>query len=165
VLGNEFLGSEFVVNSFTSGSQYHPAVAMNPWVPACPPFILPSCVVRHRTFTSCGTAAASGGDGIFARGFSGGNGLPTGSQFQVNTNSSFQERPSVGMSEDGYFVVAWQADNSVGNGIFARRFLDINGTPLGGEFQVATLLGNVRSHFVRSTLGCERDGQIRPRLE
>jgi hypothetical protein len=160
VLGNEFLGSEFVVNSFTNGGQYHPAVAMNPWVPACPPFISSSCAVAPLDFYIVWDGTGSGGDGIFARGFSANNGLPTGSQFRVNTNSSFQERPSVGMSEDGRFVVAWQADNSVGNGIFARRFLEINGTPLGGEFQVATLLGNVRSHFVRSTLGVSAMGKF-----
>jgi len=159
VLGNEFLGNEFVVNSFTNGNQFHPAVAMNPWVPTCSSLIT-SCAVSPLDFYIVWDGNGSGGGGIFARGFDAGNGAPVGSQFRVSTNSSFQERPSVGMSEDGYFVVAWQADNSVGNGIFARRYLDINGTPLSGEFQVATLVGNVRNHFVRSSLGVSAMGKF-----
>ncbi len=69
------------------------------------------------------------------------DGVPVGSQFQVNSyTDSFQSRPDVAALDDGTFVVVWQSDGSFGDddsftSIQARRFSS-DGTPLGPELQV-----------------------------
>ncbi|MFK7906288.1 MAG: hypothetical protein AB8B69_14245 [Chitinophagales bacterium] len=53
------------------------------------------------------------------------NGMPEGNQFRVNTFTSGRQRfPSVGMVNDGDFVIALQSEyqDGSGDGIFARRY-------------------------------------------
>jgi len=77
---------------------------------------------------------------IFGRRF-GADGSPIGSEFQINTTTSDnQKEPSVAMDAAGNFVVAWYGTAMVEEDkedIFARRF-DPNGQPLGSEFRVNT---------------------------
>ncbi|MHC4400564.1 MAG: trypsin-like serine protease, partial [Planctomycetota bacterium] len=66
---------------------------------------------------------------------------PLGNEFQVNTFSVYaQTQPSVGMDDDGNFVVAWATgaqDISFFNGVMAQRY-NRDGDRLGGEMQVNT---------------------------
>jgi len=62
----------------------------------------------------------------------------TSDEFLVNTYTpNWQVAPSIGIDNDGKFVIAWQSFNQDGSfyGIFAQRF-DRDGTPIGNEFQV-----------------------------
>ena len=68
---------------------------------------------------------------------------PNGDQFQVNTyTTSFQPFPDLAVAPSGDFVVTWTSSGSPGNdqsytSIQAQR-LAVDGSPLGGQFQVNT---------------------------
>jgi len=70
-------------------------------------------------------------------------GAPLGSEFQINTFTSDEQRyPSVASDASGRFVVVWQSNGSSGSdtssySILAQRY-DSKGTPVGAEFQVNT---------------------------
>lgn len=116
------VGGELAVNTYTTGSQADPAVAMTPtgeFVIAWP------------------GAGSTDPSGIFARRFDA-TGAPAGDEFPVNTyTTGFQQRASVDLAADGSFVVVWTSPDEDGDGVFARRF-NVNGTPAGGQFQVNT---------------------------
>ncbi len=68
------------------------------------------------------------------------NGVPLGTEFQVNTYTPFsQSEPTVVGLNGGGFVIAWRSDNQDGNGtgVYAQRY-DSAGRPQGGEFRVNT---------------------------
>ncbi len=119
------LGAEFLVNTYTSETQFLPAVAR----------------ARNGTFVVAWTTFDPSGTngGIFGQRFDGA-GLPLGSEFQVNTYTSGDRRqPSVAMGPGGRFVIVWQSNGQDGsfNGVFGQRF-GSSGTPEGGEFRVNT---------------------------
>ncbi len=130
-------GSEFRVNSYTTGGQGWSSVAMNQdgnfvavWDSGY--FIEPS---------------QDGSDsGIFAQLYSA-NGIPQGSEFQVNTyTTDKQYRPDVAMDSEGNFVITWSgtgADDS--HGIYAKRY-NASGAALDDEFLVNTNIS--WSHYV-----------------
>src|SRR5262245_58014280 len=65
---------------------------------------------------------------------------PVGPEFQVNTRTGGnQQIPSIASDAQGNFVVAWSSIQDGGYGVFARRYAS-DGHPLGGEFQVNTLI-------------------------
>lgn len=124
-------GPELLVNTYTTGDQYRPDVALanGGW----------SVVVW----------ASDGQDGdgwgVFGQRFDD-QGLPAGSEFQVNTTTSANQGsdadaesvgPSVGMADDHSFVVTWYSDDQgpTNREVYARRY-DTLGTPAGGEFKV-----------------------------
>ena len=120
-------GSEFQINTFTTSAQYSPAVSMD----------------DHRASFVVVWEGLGGQDGsstgIFGQRFNSA-GAPQGSEFQVNTFTTFpQFRPSVDSDGAGNFVVVWVSFIQDGfyPGVFGQRF-DNAGTPLGGEFQVNT---------------------------
>jgi uncharacterized repeat protein (TIGR01451 family) len=129
------VGSELQINTYTTGFQFAPRVAMDP----DGDFIV---------VWQSGTAATPGPDGDDA-GIRGrryiSNGTALGSEFAVNTyTTSSQARPAVATDGLGNFIVVWQSgtfsvpgpdgDNA---GIEGQRF-HADGTPAGGEFQVNT---------------------------
>jgi len=119
------VGSEFVVNTHSTSYQAQPSVSSN----ASGDF-----VVVWQSLNQDGS-----GYGIFAQRF-GSNGAPAGSEFQVNTYTTYDQRyPSVSLSDAGDFVVVWQSagQDGSGYGVFAQRF-DSAGAPDGSEFQVNT---------------------------
>ncbi len=78
-------------------------------------------------------------DGIFAQRFDVA-GAAAGSEFQVNTTTSNdQRRPAIATLSRGGHIVTWESRNQdgSGDGIFAQRF-DSAGSALGSEFQVNT---------------------------
>jgi hypothetical protein len=119
------VGGEVLVNTYTSGNQNNPAVAMN----AQGEFVV--------TWDSSGQDGS--GIGTFGQVFNA-DGTASGAEFQVNTyTSSSQSLSSVAMDDDGGFVVVWGSNGQDGNGygVFGQRF-DSTGTKQGAEFQVNT---------------------------
>ncbi|MGE5277431.1 MAG: S-layer homology domain-containing protein [Acidobacteriota bacterium] len=117
------LGSEFQINTYTTGYQYAPAVAMN----ASNKFVV--------VWASDGQDGDKGG--IFGQLYDNA-GAKVGGEFQVNAyTTSYQYNPAVAMDSSGNFVVVWGSvgQDGSGTGIFARRY-DSAGAAKGGEFQV-----------------------------
>lgn len=125
--GGAPVGSQFLVNSYTTGVQGDPDVAIDP----------------QGRFVIVWTSNEATGDAdlesIQARRFAA-DGSPAGAQFQVNqTTTGAQRRPSVATDARGNFVVAWESETGDGDATAtrARRYL-ANGTALSAEFQVNT---------------------------
>ena len=96
-------GEQFQVNSYTTGSQYFPAVAVAPDG---------RFTVVWESFGSSGTDTS--GYSIQGQHYASG-GSPQGAQFQVNTHTdSFQRYPSVAADAGGDFVVVWHSFGSSG---------------------------------------------------
>ncbi|HEY9844151.1 MAG TPA: fibronectin type III domain-containing protein, partial [Candidatus Obscuribacterales bacterium] len=127
--GSDIGGSEFVINSYTTGTQESPAIAMD----------------ADGNFVVVWSSFGQDGDeyGIFGRRFAAGDSTGS-SEFQVNTyTTGRQQRPAVAMDADGDFVVSWLSyyqDGSEG-GIYGRSFA--SESLIGGsEFQVNTYTSN-----------------------
>ena len=124
-VGGTPAGSEFVVNTYTTGDQFvvGQAVSMAP----SGEFVV--------VWTSVGQDGS--GYGVFGQRFdSSGNRL--GTEFQVNTyTTEYQSYPTVAMNEARQFVVAWHSYDQDGDnyGIVARRY-DAAGAPLTAEIPV-----------------------------
>ncbi|MCA9110358.1 MAG: PKD domain-containing protein, partial [Planctomycetaceae bacterium] len=116
------LGSEFQVNTYTTGSQNNPAIAMS----------------ESGEFVIVWNGDGQGGFGIHGQRFDA-DGNPLGSEFQVNSYLDSQTHVTVAMSDSGDFVIAWSSGSQDGDqyGIFAQRY-DANGNAIGGDFQVNT---------------------------
>jgi hypothetical protein len=120
------LGPEFQVNTYTTGRQQYPAVAMN----ASGGF-----VVVWESFGQDGS-----GYGVFGRVFDGA-GAPAGGEFQASAyTAGAVTHPAVAMTGSGRFLVAWTDRTGLDgsdSGVFARVF-DGAGVPAADEFQVGT---------------------------
>jgi len=117
-------GTEFQVNTFTTGYQTYPAIAAT----GGGAFV---------TVWQGGSNEDGDGYGIFGQRYDS-LGAPAGSEFQVNMyTTNAQQRPAVAGTSGGGFVVVWQSNNqdSDNDGIFGKRF-DSAGAPVGTEFQV-----------------------------
>jgi hypothetical protein len=118
------LGSEFPVNSYTTGVQQHPSIAMDG---ASGRF-----VVVWQSALQDGSGA-----GVFGRRFDA-DGSPLGVEFQVNTSTAGdQSDPDVAVDDQGNFTVAWRHQVGAGDPRVVGRNFDAEGSPLGGEFQVS----------------------------
>jgi hypothetical protein len=99
-------GAEFRVNSYTTGSQGEPSVAID---------ADGNFVVVWSGFTQ---------NGIFGQRFAS-DGMPLGGEFRVNTDTLQEEkRPAVASDTLGRFVVAWQVDTDgdYGSELFGQRY-------------------------------------------
>jgi hypothetical protein len=117
-------GNEFQVNTYTTGFQTKPAVAVG----------------NSGDMVVVWTSAQDGsGESVQGRRYdTAGN--PVGGEFLVNTfTAGRQSDPRVGRASDGRFIVVWASYGGDGNswGVAARRF-DASGSPIGGEFVVNT---------------------------
>ncbi len=124
--GNK-LGTEFQVNTYTTGTQTYPEVAMN----------------AGREFVVAWQSEGQDGSGygIIARRYDA-TGAPVTGEIAVNTyTTGFQRDPEVAMDRSGNFVVVWDGPDGSANGIFGRRF-DPTGTPLTAEIEVNTYTTN-----------------------
>lgn len=118
-----FAGSEFQVNSHSSGDQSEPSVAMD----SAGNFVV--------AWSSDGQDGS--GRGVYGQRFSA-TGVAIGSEFRVNTyTSSDQSQPSVAMSSAGEFVVVWSSSGQDGSeeAVVGQRYLS-DGTALGSEFMI-----------------------------
>ncbi len=125
------VGDDFQVNSYTTGDQEYPSVALRD----DGTFV----VAWQSTYADTGDSSDSS---IQARRF-GAGGAPVGDQFQVNTyTTNFQASPSVASNGAGQFAIVWESlgsvsDDADGPSIQARGF-DSTGAPASGQFQVNT---------------------------
>src|SRR5262249_46926165 len=115
-------GGEFRVNTYTTGAQEFPAVAMD----------------AAGDFVVVWDSPQDGSDtGIYAQRFNAA-GVAQGGEFRVNTyTTNFQKDPTAAMDQEGDFVVAWDSYGQDGSheGIYAQGYR-ANGTSDGGEFPV-----------------------------
>ena len=118
------LGSEFVVNSYTTGAQIQVTVASA----ASGSFV----VVWSSDFQD------GSGQGVFGQRFDA-TGLRSGAEFRVNTyTTGLQNAAQVASDAQGNFVVAWRSTPPGGpRSIVGQRF-DAGGSPAGAEFVVNT---------------------------
>jgi len=119
------LGPEFRVNTYTTDTQYSPAVASD----AAGNFIV--------VWTSLGQDGSS--YGVFGQRYAS-SGTPLGAEFRVNAyTTGAQGYPSVAADPSGNFVVVWQSLGQDGSayGIFGQRYAS-SGAPQGPEFRVNT---------------------------
>jgi hypothetical protein len=125
-------GPEFRVNSYTTGDQSEPSVA----------------IAEGGNFVVVWTSSQDGsGPGVFGQRYAAG-GAPLGPEFQVNTfTTGSQHEPRVGSDGSGNFVVAWTSDAQDGSaaGVFGQRYA-ASGAPLGGEFRVNTYSTGYQYH-------------------
>jgi hypothetical protein len=126
-------GGEFRVNSYVTGRQYAPSVAMDP----------------DGGFVVLWSSSGQDGSnlGVFGRPYDA-SGVPRAGEFQVNTyTTNYQRLPSASFAADGGFVVAWESRDQDGSytGIFARAFT-ASGVPQGGEFAVNTTTSSAQTH-------------------
>ena len=125
-------GGEFRVNTYTTGDQAAPNVAMD----AGGNFVI---VWESWPINGTGQLGQDGdGPGVYAQRYDAA-GVPQGQEFRVNTyTTAGQENPSVAMDGDGDFIVAWESNYQVNNiDVFAQRYT-AEGLPQGGEYQVNT---------------------------
>jgi len=124
-------GSQFQVNTYTTGTQNDPSVAMD----------------ADGDFVVVWESDGSGGTDTSGYSTQGQRydaaGTPQGSQFQVNTyTTSTQFVPSVAMDADGDFVVVWTSYGSGGTdmsfGSIQGQSYNAAGSAVGSEFQVNT---------------------------
>ncbi len=120
---------EVQVNTYTTGSQHQPAVAMD---------------ADGDMVVVWGSEGSSGTDSSYTS-IQGQRYAPHGStvggQFQVNTYTTSRQRgPAVAMDADGDFVVVWQSFGSAGTDSFyasiqGQRYAS-DGSTVGGQFQI-----------------------------
>jgi len=115
---------EFRVNTYTTGYQAAPSVAM----------------AEGGSFVVVWASDQDGSEsGVFGQRFTSG-GAPLGPEFRVNTvTTQSQQQPRVAIDANGNFVVVWTSENQDGSGagVFGQRYSP-SGTPLGPEFRVNT---------------------------
>jgi hypothetical protein len=116
-------GGEFRVNTYTTGSQSFPEVALS---------------ADGRFVVAWESVGADGyGAGIAARLYDS-SGMPVGDEFLVNDYTTGEQRSAKPtMDRRGNFVVSWSGPFQDGSdsGVFARAFA-ASGTPQGDEFQL-----------------------------
>jgi hypothetical protein len=126
------LSTEFRVNTYTTGGQGNPAVAVH----GSGDFV----VVWNSYF------GGGGGDpdgSIVGQRFAS-SGSPLGPEFRVNSyTTGYQIFPHVAGDAAGNFVVVWRSEAQDGSsyGVYAQRYAS-SGTPLGPEFRVNTYTTN-----------------------
>ncbi|MEX1243479.1 MAG: hypothetical protein WEB59_01650 [Thermoanaerobaculia bacterium] len=114
--GSVVAGGPFPINTYTTGGQTRPEVAMDS---------------SGSFLVTWASAAAAGGSEIRGRAFDA-TGTPLGPDFQVNTyTTGYQTNHSVAPDGAGGFVVCWN-DNILGYPIRAQRY-DSAGSPSGLE--------------------------------
>ena len=119
------VGSEFLVNTSTSGTQVDPSVAE----------------LDDGGFVVTWESSIGDGSGysVVAQRFDS-NGNAVGNEFQVNTTTaSSQDNPSVTGLTGGGFVITWESSgqDDSGNGVCGQIY-DSNGDAVGGEIQLNT---------------------------
>jgi hypothetical protein len=141
--GNK-LGTEFQVNTFTTGNQSYPTVAIN----------------DSRQFVVAWESYGQDGNnyGVFARRYDAA-GTPLTGEVPVNTyTTDSQHAPSVGIDGAGNFVVVWNSLTQDGSfdGVYGRRF-DSTGAPITAEFPVNTFTS---SQQLYPELAMDADGNF-----
>lgn len=138
-------GADFVVNTYTTGSQTYPEVV---------PDNAGHFIVAWRTDYDTH---------IRARRFDG-SGAPLGGEFQVNASPAGEfvfSAPRIAADAAGNFVVTW--DNGYYDQVVAREF-DSTGAPVADQFQVNEASGYTYAASY-PTVGVNRRGRVHGRVE
>ncbi len=118
------VGSEFRINTYTTGNQFSASVAMD----------------NNGNFVVTWESNQDGSSyGIYGQRYTS-TGSVAGSEFQVNSyTTGNQISASVSIDNSGNFVVTWYSDTQDGSnlGIYGQRY-DSTGATVGSEFQVNT---------------------------
>ncbi|MEM9216539.1 MAG: FG-GAP-like repeat-containing protein, partial [Cyanobacteria bacterium P01_F01_bin.150] len=127
------INSEFQINTYTSGEQIEPSVT----------------ALNDGGFVVTWQSAGQDGNnyGIYGQRYDV-NGVPSGTEFQVNTETTNSQRDSsVTALGDGGFLVTWESveQDGSGDGIYGQRF-NADGSPVGGEFQINSSTNNNQSN-------------------
>ncbi len=137
-------GSEFRVNTFTTGSQTRPAVAMDD---------------DGDVVVTWHSRGQDGSDfGVYAQRYNAA-GVPQGSEFRVNTfTTGRQSTPAVAMDDDGDFVVTWHSLGQDGSsyGVYAQRY-NAAGVAQESEFRVNTF---TTDNQIFPTVAMDDDGNV-----
>ncbi len=122
------IGSEFLVNTYTTDQQASPAV-----------------VDTTNGFMAVWHGDTSGGDGYEIRArFLDTSGTPFSAELQVNTTTTgTQAYPDVASRSDGSFMVVWHSDASGSYDILGQRF-DSSGAFLGVELPLSAMTSAVQ---------------------
>ena len=136
--------AEFQVNTYTTGGQAEPWLAM----------------ATDGSFVVIWTSWDQDGDlgGIYGQRFDS-NRNPVSSEFRVNTyTTNRQEWSSVAMADDGTFVAVWQSLDQNGSHyeIYGQRY-DSSGNPAGSEFLVNTHTTNSQQN---PSIAMKNDGSF-----
>ena len=137
-------GSEFLVNTTTTGYQINPSVAM----------------ASDGDFVVVWQSNNQDGSnyGIYAQRYNS-SGVSLGDELLVNTyTTNSQSQPAVAMDDDGNFVVVWQSTNQDGDGdgIFARVF-NSDGTAVDDNFAVNAYTTNAQRN---AAVAMDADGDF-----
>jgi hypothetical protein len=126
------LGSEFRVNTFTTGGQGTPAIAAD----------------AAGNFVVIWASYDGASYGVFGQRYAS-SGAPLGTEFRVNTyttgNQAIERRP-IAADSSGNFVIVWRSTQGGGISgyvIFGQRYAS-SGAPLGTEFRVNTYTTNAQ---------------------
>ncbi|MCA3272608.1 MAG: putative Ig domain-containing protein [Roseomonas sp.] len=135
------VGAEIRANTYTSGHQQDPAVAMD----AAGSFVVVWASSQDSSL-----------DGIYAQRFNA-VGMAVGGEFRVNTTTlNSQSAPAVAMDADGDFMVTWESPDGSSDGVYAQRF-NAAGIAVGSEFRVNTNTANDQG---RSAVAMDADGDF-----
>jgi hypothetical protein len=118
------VGPEFLVNTYTTGFQYRPAVSA-------------ASTPNNFVVVWQDGMASGGGRGVFGQRYAT-TGVPLGPEFQVETyTTGFQGAPAIVVQPQGSYVVVWHSDGQDGSnlGIYGQRYAS-DGAPFGSEFRV-----------------------------
>jgi hypothetical protein len=123
------LGNEFRVNTYTNSVQQYPSVASDE---------AGNFLISWVSFGQDGSSY-----GVYAQRYAA-DGSALGEEFRVNSYTSRDQlHPSVTSDAAGNYVIAWSSElqDGSGQGVYAQRYA-VDGTALGGEFQVNTFAGS-----------------------
>jgi hypothetical protein len=123
------IGSEFVVNTYTTGNQTFGDVAAG----------------ASGDFVVGWSENDESGLGVMAQRFDAA-GTRQGGNFRVNTTTTgAQAVPGVAVAPDGSFVIAFLSTHTTGADVYAQRYA-ASGAPIGGEFQVNSYTTGVQGY-------------------
>jgi hypothetical protein len=141
-LGNT-IGSEFQVNTYTTGNQRYASVGID----------------DTGNFVVVWASNGDGSEyGVFGQRYDS-SGSKAGPEFRANTyTTNAQDHPRVAVNGDGSFVVVWQDNNRdlSGYAITGQRF-NASGAKVGSDFQVNTQTGNQQ---IYPAIAADREGNF-----
>ena len=122
---NVVLNSATAVETYTTGAQQNPAVAVT---------LGGEFVIVWQSYSGIDPSES----GVFGQRYDA-NGAKVGGEFQVNQyTTGYQRNPRVAILTSGDFIVTWSSPQDEQSGAVMARYYGFDGNPGGDEFQVNT---------------------------